>query len=102
MDLTHGMHILKLLLSRYLLNNLQLFRNVKVSVRTGQDIAPTLLIQLNFHEPLLTVILGFHCHKFKSSKFITYFSHSIWRNELLMCNFEFVTRLQGWFMLRVA
>ena len=96
------MHILNLLHSRYLLNNLQLFRNVKVSVRTSQDIAPTLLIQLNFHEPLLTLLLGFHCHKFKSSKFITYFSHSIWRNELLMCNFEFVIRLHGWFMLRVA
>ena len=37
MDLTHGMHILKLLLSRYLLNNLQLFRNVKVSVGTSQE-----------------------------------------------------------------
>ena len=102
MDLTHGMHILKLLLSRYLLNNLQLFRNVKVSVGTSQDVSPTLLVHLNFHEPLLTVILGFHHHKFKSSKFITYFSHSIWRNELLMCNFEFVTRLYGCFMLRVA
>ena len=32
MDLTHSMHLLKLLLSRYLLNNLQLFINVKVSV----------------------------------------------------------------------
>ena len=102
MDLTHGMHILNLLLSRYLLNNLQLFRNVKVSVGISQDVSPTLSVQLNFHEPLLTVILGFHHHKFKLSKFKTYFSHSIWRNELLMCNFEFVTRLQGWFMLRVA
>ena len=54
MDLTHGMHIFKLLLSRYLLNNLQLFRNVKVSVGTSQDVSPTLLVQLNFHEPLLT------------------------------------------------
>ena len=103
MDLTHGMHILNLLLSRYLLNNLQLFRNVKVSVRTSQEVSPTLLVQLNSHEPLLTVILGFHHdHKFKLSKFKTYFSHSIWRNELLMCNFEFVTRLYGCFMLRVA
>ena len=93
------MHILKLLHSRCLLNNLQLFRNAKVSVRTSQDIAPTLLMQLNFHESLLTVLLGFYCHKFKSSKFITY---SIWRNELLMCSFEFVTRLYGCFMLRVA
>ena len=95
MDLTHGMHILKLLLSRYLLNNLQLFRNVKVSVRTSQDIVPTLLVQLNFPEPLLTLLLGFLCHKFKSSKVLTYFSHSIWRNE-------FVTRLYGCFMLRVG
>ena len=94
--------MLNLLHSRYLLNNLQLLRNVKVSIRTSQDMAPTLLIQLNYHEPLLTLLLGFICHKFKSSKLITYFSHSIWRNELLMCNFEFVTRLYGCFMLRVA
>ena len=39
------MHILKLLHSRCLLNHLQLFRNTKVSVRTNQDIAPTLLMQ---------------------------------------------------------
>ena len=96
------MHMLNLLHSRYLLNNLQLFRNVKVSVRTSQDIAPTLLIQLNFPEPLLTLLLGFLCHKLKLSKFKTYFSHSIWRNELLMWNFEFVTRLYGCFMLRVT
>ena len=56
------MHILKLLHSRCLLNNLQLFRNTKVSVTTNQDIAPTLLMQLNFHESLLSVLLEFHCH----------------------------------------
>ena len=50
------MHILRFLHSRCLLDNLQLFRNTKVSVRTSQDIAPTLLIQLNFYDPLLTVL----------------------------------------------
>ena len=41
------------------------------------------------------------CYKVKSSRFISYFSNSIWRNELLICNFEFVTELYGCFMLRV-
>ena len=54
------MHILGFLHSRCLLNNLQLFRKTNISVRTSQDIVPTLLIQLNFHDLLLTVLICFH------------------------------------------